>query len=265
MIKDKFHLSLLPQYEQEAIKIFQDNTFKNQLKTFQPNNTKELIFEIDNNEYLEYISDSVGELIINIIKIDLLKDYIHKKYKDLNLKEIEEIYNCSVSLFDKKEYFIKSTIMSKVNQYIRDNNYLDIEGFLKFRMKEFNKYIEMIGDIALEEYLIKRDQEEFIKVLRQFVSIQTSKISLIRICIKSDGEFDLYDEYGNKVENTDDEDIINLVMKENLNNEDFLISSLLTLCPQKIEILDLLNNNASFEIINTIEMIFDGRVNVLKN
>ena len=32
-----------------------------------------------------------------------------------------------------------------------------------------------------------------------------------------------------------------MAIKENLNYEDFLISTLLTLCPKKVQILDLLN------------------------
>ncbi|HBG0360802.1 TPA: hypothetical protein KPE04_003659, partial [Clostridioides difficile] len=49
----------------------------------------------------------------------------------------------------------------------------------------------------------------------------------------------------------------------NLNYEDFLISTLLTLCPKKIEILDLLNNNCSKEIIDTVEAIFENKVSII--
>ena len=50
-----------------------------------------------------------------------------------------------------------------------------------------------------------------------------------------------------------------MVIKENLNYEDFLISTLLHLCPKKIEILDSLNNNSSKEIIETIKSIFGDK------
>ncbi|MGO0916460.1 hypothetical protein ACTPEM_25735 [Clostridioides difficile] len=45
------------------------------------------------------------------------------------------------------------------------------------------------------------------------------------------------------MDSIDDEEIINMVIRENLNYEDFLISTLLTLCPKKIEILDLTRLN----------------------
>ena len=53
---------------------------------------------------------------------------------------------------------------------------------------------------------------------------------------------------------------MNMIIKENLNYEDFLMSNLLTLCPSKIEIIDSLNNNSSKEIIEIIKSIFGDKV-----
>ena len=121
--------------------------------------------------------------------------------------------------------------------YILNNDYIDIEGFVNFRMKEFNKYLFDVADLALEDYLIKKDQDEFISVLKYFIDIQEEKLNLLKVHIKKDNTFILYDELGNKIDSIDDEELINMVIKENLNYEDFLISTLLTLCPKKIEII----------------------------
>ena len=127
-------------------------------------------------------------------------------------------------------------------------------------MKGFIKYISNIGDIAVEEYIMKKDQDEFINVLKYFIDIQDEKIDLLRVNIMKDNSFVLYDKDGKKINNIDDEEIINMVIQENLNYEDFLISTLLTLCPGKIEILDGLNNNSSKGITDTIKSIFGDRV-----
>ena len=70
----------------------------------------------------------------------------------------------------------------------------------------------------------------------------------------------MYDGEGNKIDNIDDEEIINMVLKENLNYEDFLISTLLSLCPKKIQIMDSLNNDSSKLVIETIKSIFEDRI-----
>ena len=53
-------------------------------------------------------------------------------------------------------------------------------------MKEFNNYISTIVDLAWEEYFIKKDQDEFINVLKYFVDAQKEKLELLRIHIKED-------------------------------------------------------------------------------
>ncbi|WP_270659369.1 sporulation protein YtxC, partial [Paraclostridium bifermentans] len=57
-----------------------------------------------------------------------------------------------------------------------------------------------------------------------------------------------------------DEELINMFIKENLNYEDFLISTLLSLCPNHIIIYDSLQTNSSREIIDTIKAIFEEKV-----
>ncbi|KAK2219524.1 hypothetical protein XC21_02585, partial [Clostridioides difficile] len=168
-----------------------------------------------------------------------------------------------LNIFAKKEIFMRETVFTRVRNYIEENDFINVEGFIRFRMREFMKYISAIGDIAVEEYLIKKDQDEFIRVLKYFIDTQEEKIDLLKVHIMEDNTFVLYDKNGNKIDSIDDEEIINMVIRENLNYEDFLISTLLTLCPKKIEILDLLNNNCSKEIIDTVEAIFENKVSII--
>ena len=92
---------------------------------------------------------------------------------------------------------------------------------------------------------------------------QKEKLELLRIHIKEDNSFILYDKYGNEIDSINDEEIMNIMIKENLNYEDFLMSNLLTLCPGKIEIIDSLNNNSSKEIIEIIKSIFGDKVSYI--
>jgi len=195
--------------------------------------------------------------VISVI-IEYLPYFIFKIYnKYVNLLLILLIQFVLIYRFFKIKRFDKGFkyLHNKLN-----NDYIDIEGFVNFRMKEFNKYLFDVADLALEDYLIKKDQDEFISVLKYFIDIQEEKLNLLKVHIKKDNTFILYDELGNKIDSIDDEELINMVIKENLNYEDFLISTLLTLCPKKIEIIDHLNNNCSMEIIDTIKSIFGERV-----
>ena len=140
---------------------------------------------------------------------------------------------------------------------------LNLEGFFKFRMKDFISYISILSDIALEEHLIKRDKREFLDSLKYFIDIQEEKMGLLRITIIKDGCFILSDENGNEIENLNNEELISLALEEDLNNEDMLISAIMTLCPKKIEILDNSNNKKSKDIIEIVNLLFEGKVTVI--
>ena len=237
---------------------------RNYSKIISDDKTLGLIY-VDMSKLEDYDSlcSSIADLIISLIKERNLKDYIWKTYTNINEEDKKSVYIEAINLFDKKEDFIKETIYSKVNEFVVENNDLNLDGFLKFRMKDFTSYISILSDIALEEHLIKRDKKEFLDSLKYFIDIQEEKMGLLRITIMKDGHFVLSDENGNEIENLNNEEIRNLAMEENLNNEDILISAIMTLCPKKIEILDNSNNKKSKDIIEIVNLLFEGKVTVI--
>ena len=68
---------------------------------------------------------------------------------------------------------------------------------------------------------------------------------------------------GIEINNKESEEMMSMIMKEDLNYEDCLISVLLALCPKKIEIIDDLKNDTSKEIIENIKIIFEDNVKII--
>lgn len=225
---------------------------------------------IDMNKVMscDKLCDGISDLIINIIRKKNLKNYIWKNYTKIEDKEKQNVYVEAQTIFNKKKDFIKETVYNKVYDFVKDNDDLnldinldlDIEGFFKFRMKDFMSYISIISDIALEEHLIKRDKKEFLDSLKYFIDIQEEKIEFLKITITKEGLFILSDANGKMLEELNNQELINIAMQENLNKEDILISAVMTLCPKKIEIQDSLKDNKSKEIIEILKLIFEGRV-----
>ena len=224
----------------------------------------EIVLKHNDKIHNEEIIDEIVDLIIDIMENKLLRRFIIKKYNAGSNEEIQKIYMCAISLFKEKEPFIKKSLYGKIYNYIENEDYINIDGFVKFRMKEFKNYLSTIVDLAWEDYFIKKDQDEFINVLKYFVEIQQEKLELLRIHIKQDNLFILYDKDGNEIDSINDEEMMSILIEENLNYEDFLMSNLLTLCPSKIEIIDSINNSSSKEIIETIKSIFGDKVSCIK-
>lgn len=266
MSRKNICLSLLKEYRMPAISFFKNNKLDKQLIYNNENMEVVLNIEEDDELHIEEASEGIASLIVSIMENTLLKEYVIKNYNNICSEDRETIYMCALDLFKEKESLIKEALRARVHSYILNNDYINIDGFLKFRIKEFSKYIPTISDIALEEYLMKKDQDEFVNVLKYFINMQEEKLDYLKIHIIEVSHIILYDKNGKKIDSVENEEIINMAMQENLNYEDFLVSTLLTLCPKKIEILDSLNNNSSKEIIETINSIFDERVSViLKN
>ena len=99
--------------------------------------------------------------------------------------------------------------------------------------------------------------------MKYFIDIQEEKMDLLRITITKQGYFVLSNENGDEIKNLNNEEIKNIAMEENLNNEDMLISAIMTLCPKKIEILDKLNNEKTKNIKEVVSSLFEGKVTII--
>ena len=62
-------------------------------------------------------------------------------------------------------------IIDKIKVCIEENNEFNINGFLLFRMKDLRLNIEVLIDRVIENYIIDKEYEEFIRLLKYFVNI----------------------------------------------------------------------------------------------
>ena len=256
------HISYLPQHDY-MVKLFMKNNCNKYIICNE--HLRDLCVDIDmeNEEHKEEAINGIIELILIILKDKNLKEYIWNNYRNLNNEEKEEIYREAKCLLDKKEPFIINTIYNKLVEFIESEKVLNIDGFFRFRMRDFMVYISIISDIALEEYLIKRDKNQFINTLKYFIESQEHKIDLLIIHIMKDSSFRFFDRNGIEINNKESEEMMSMIMKEDLNLKDCLISVLLSLCPKKVEIIDDLKNETSKEIIENMKIIFEGNVNIV--
>lgn len=252
------HINYSPQHDDLVNLFMKDNREKYIICNEQ---LRDLVVNIDMENKEETINKII-ELILIILKNKNLKEYIWSNYRNLNDEEKDKVYLEAKYLLDKKEPFIINTIYNKLVEIIDTGESLNIDGFFRFRMRDFMVYISIISDIALEEYLIKRDKNQFINTLKYFIESQDSKIDLLIIHIMEDGNFKFYDQNGIEIKDNNTEQMISMIIKEDLNYEDFLISTLINLCPKKIEIIDDLRDEISKEVIENIKIIFENNVKV---
>ena len=256
------HINYLPQHDY-MVRSFMDNNDNKYIICNEHLRDLSLDIDMEDEQKKKEAINKITELISIILKNKNLKEYIWNNYRNLNDEEKNKVYLEAKYLLDNKESFIMNTIYNKLVEFIGSENLLNIDGFFRFRMKDFMVYIYIISDIALEEYLIKRDKNQFITTLKYFIESQENKIDLLIIHIIEDGSFEFYDKYGIEIKSRDSEEMISMIREEYLNYEDFLMSVLLALCPKRIEIIDDLKNKISEEIIENIKIIFEDNVKII--
>lgn len=220
-----------------------------------------------------YISNVIYKVIVEHYREKEMLHYIDENYFFLKHDEILDI-DLSISKMLKGEYKICSdkdfyclnkvnSIVEDIKKFILENDYLNIEGFITFRMKGLTKVIECIIDKVVEEYMIEKEYNEFIKLLKYFVDIQDCKLEEINLIIQRNGIYevkdnlgvDVFKEFLNEIADMSEEGIVNV--------EDVIISGLITNAPKRIKIYNE-EECINKEFLNTIKSVFGERVESYK-
>ena len=195
--------------------------------------------------------------------------FLNENYFFLKAEEIKDLkriceasFLCEGKINDENEvYYInrKNSITRKILQCVAENNLINVEGFIRFRIREMESDFQGIIDKVVEKYMVDKEYDEFINLLKYFVEIQESKIEEVNIFPKSDGKYIIKDKSGKDISEELVRELKNTKYHDTNNEEDIIISGLITLAPQKI----VIHNVDDFyrkELIDTIENVFEDRV-----
>ncbi len=211
----------------------------------------------------------ISNYIVDFLEIQIVERILHTNYSFLKSNEkkaiIEELNKC----FDNEVYDKDINVPYKVNRkakilyrlidFFEENKTINVEGFINFRLRNYLEDLYEIIDRVIEEYVMEKEYREFIKLLKYFVNIQESKIELINIVVDKRGEYHFFDEYHKLINNEYIRGLIADLVDNNLNNDDMLVSTLITIAPKKI-VFHFVGNVKNTEIIETIKNIFDEKV-----
>lgn len=202
------------------------------------------------------------KLIFAKYEEQLMKNIIKSHYYYFNQDEQEFILNKSQEILSEG-YFPrrKNGILQSVIQYLEEHKLLIIDGFVRFRLKDYVEELSEAVDQAVDEYLMEKEYNDFIRLLKYFVDIQEPKVERVNVLIQANGFFQLFDGQNNIIKSDYLESFIIELADSELNYEDLLISTLITLAPRQI-ILHLPEPACVRGTVSTIESIFEERVDI---
>ena len=213
----------------------------------------------ENNEiFFDFISKLISKAIIQfyeeinvkkLINFDYF--YFEKNDRKIIFDEYKLLIN-KISDFEKEQKF--TLIYSPLRSFIKSNKAIVLEGFINFRLKEYNEYLRSLLQEAVNQFILDKEYIEFVNLLKGYVDSKipdNKEVNLIYV----NNEALLLSEDGNII----DLDIFDSKYLSDItfNNNDYVLNTLVGLIPCKIN-LHLVSPKDNF--IKTIELIFGDKV-----
>lgn len=226
-------------------------------------------FQGQREDYFEtikaYIANCLADLIVEEWENRIIKKLVRNNYyyyteeeRQIILRKAKEILN-PVTQDSYHRQQRKEKVMLKVLDYLELHQELILEGFVNFRLKDYQHELEGIVNSAVDEFLLEKEYQEFIRLLKYFVDIQDPRIEKVKIVFKSNGKFNLLDKEDKPVQHECLEGLMMNLHENDINYDDLLISALITLAPREVD-LHVEKGVASGDTIKTIENVFGKRV-----
>jgi putative sporulation protein YtxC len=216
-----------------------------------------------------YLAEVLADLIVFKWQKALLVDIIRENYYYFGEGERHTIFeNALRYLEDTTGHGLislrkKRKILARIREFLSCGNLIVVDGFIRFRLKDYIKELQEAADRAVDDFLMDKEYQEFIQLLRYFVEIQDSRTDLINVVMKPNGSFLLYDGQHRAVNSSYLEGFIVDLIESEINYEDLLISALITIAPREI-IFHTGKTEGPQNTLETIKNIFSDRVTLCR-
>ncbi|WP_433943924.1 putative sporulation protein YtxC [Paenibacillus sp. SN-8-1] len=210
----------------------------------------------------EKLSLALAEYVITEKEADIVRRLVSREYDFTDTEDQTVIVESCLHLLSPE---IEGTeirdrrcgqLAVHIRSYLEENSELNLDGFIAFRMKEYMDQIRETLDYVVDEYLLDKQYEEFIGLLKYFVHFQETQIGVVHLIHMGGSEFTIYNEHMMPLEAA-----VGGVVAQIADNElelgDVIVSSLISLSPGRIVVHTL---EPEVQIISTIRQIFGERI-----
>jgi putative sporulation protein YtxC len=220
-----------------------------------------------NNEslFLSTFANIISDCITLFYEPNLIQRIINYNYfyfDNFEKKEIEDICYTSINLDDDNNFkYRKEEIWIAVLKYISENKSMVLDGFVNFRLENYNSTLEELVNYSVNKYVVEKEYTEFINLLKLYINSKECGTDLIHL-VYVNGESFLLDKNKNSLDISDEIFNAKYLSDISFSSNDYALNALLTLLPKKIEIHIVGNED---EFITTLKHIFENRIFICKD
>jgi len=152
----------------------------------------------------------------------------------------------------------KTQLLTQILASLEAAPLFDVDGFLQFRATSYKQDLNDVVAFVVDEYVLQREYIEFIELLMHFVDQQAPRLHTLHVKINSKGNFQLYNDQGEKVTNQYLEDYALDSGNGEFAYEDLLISALISVAPRQIVLH--IRYDGYQDTLQTIRQVFSERI-----
>ncbi|HXL05270.1 MAG TPA: putative sporulation protein YtxC [Bacillota bacterium] len=216
---------------------------------------------------LYHVASALADNIVFDVETELIGKILRTRYSYFDDAEREKIAEYALDTLNRRSQVDDQGQVQAINRrrndvlftlldYLDTNDCLILEGFMRFRLKHYMEQIENAADSAVDDFMLEKEYNEFIRLLKYFVDVQEPKIEEIHVISRPNGRFRLLDQNGKAVDSDCLEGMPFEPGQGDIDHEDLLISTLITASPKRIVLHGFQDKNAN----ETIFKVFDSRV-----
>lgn len=221
----------------------------------------------ENGKSLDIFCELLSDIIIENLQIRFLIELLRQNYFflqekaqcELLIKTLKQLWYGKTDI-KTNITLCKLDVSERLRQYFLENEEkeLVLEGFMRFRMKDYLEKWEVLLKKNVDEYVMEKEYKEFIGILRYFVLLKEPREITIHLHYSEIGGYELSDSQSNKIA---EEAYGNskTALKNKMTREDVVLSALINISPEKI-IIHNSKQIAEKRLLMTIKNVFLDRV-----
>jgi putative sporulation protein YtxC len=218
----------------------------------------------DEGEVRTHLALALAEHILSDLEPRLLARLVGRHYGFFDEEERASILayagrNLAGSSDAEALVHRKAKILARLSDYLEGEHEVNLEGFIRFRLKDYVEELEDAVDRAIDDFLLEKEYREFVRLLRYFVDVQEPRMGVAHVVFGRDGSFRIFDERAEEVEDEALRRFVLETLDSDVAYEDLLVSALITLAPRQVKVHDRFHR-ADPESVETVAEVFEGRV-----
>ena len=221
------------------------------------------------DSWLGVLASELADYIVDEMEPELLLGIILKSDVGLEVDGASLVRSCRSMLDDTESAGIedgaappdgrRAKLQELLEGCMSERGHIDLRGFVAFRLQSYVADLTDTVNYVIDEYVMNRQYQEFISLLKYFVFFQETKMDEAHLIHQGENRFVMLDSNMNQLEALCDEDVVIETIDQELNYEDMVVSSLIAASPARIHIHTREPETAA---IRTIAQIFEGRTKV---